>query len=145
MRYLRQGPDDGMTCWLFALCNAARYYGLGSPRPGSKRWRELCELGGCIAGSCIDIRRLAKELGLKLRRMNPDNVARHAPAILNLYTPDPGHFFHASLVIGGTLKTLTLVNYQCYCGPTVEQVPHDEVDMPAVGNVNRKAWSVRLR
>lgn len=144
-KYLRQGRLHGMTCWLFALCNARRYYGLPSPRPNTKRWANLCEVGGCIGGACMSPRHMARELGLKLRRIKPDNIVKRHPAVILLFTPLPARVFHAALVVGGNSEALTLVNYRTYLGPTVEAVPWSDLHLPEVGNVNRKAWAVRVR
>jgi hypothetical protein len=142
-RYRRQRPEDGSSCYLVALCNARRYYGLRAPLSGSKRFWELREAAGCIAGSCIHRQLLARELGLRRYRIKPESAWRRIPSILSVFSPTVG--FHAVLAIGGTPKQLTLVNYRSYRGPTIEVVRWADLDMPPPGNINRRAWSIRLK
>ena len=98
-------------CRLVSLWNAARYYGIKPPEPGSKRYKEACEEGCCIIGACINITKEEKRLGLKGVRGKKTLqwIRRNLPVELGVRHPRRG--FHSVLIVEVRKSRLLLANY----------------------------------
>jgi hypothetical protein len=145
MEYYLQKERHGPTCILFALCNALKFYGRESPVLDSEEWARLKELGGCIAGPCTRQGAIAKELGLRLVPIKPENAAKYAPSLLTIKNPGIGCALHAVLVIGLDGRKFRVVNYMTGEKPVVRSISWGTLRVPLEGNPTRRCWSVRLK
>jgi hypothetical protein len=153
MRYLRQGPDDGPTCWLFALCNAARFFNLGTPIPGSDQWDELRDVGAFIPHQQLKLDDVAEHLGLRLAAIYDEPLWRRLPVIVTVHAPGAiqptlglrEYFFHFTLAIGGTKDALTFINYNREYGPIAHVVATEHVHLTSSDDKIPHAWTVRPR
>lgn len=120
VNYLAQGKDS--CCVLYALCNALRFFGKDSPEPSQDEWKNLAGMIGCSGGAAIFTERVAWYLGLRRIKVPFDLI--EPPAMLSVINPNPrGHTLHATLMIGQTGRSMTLVNYRAGKKPLIEEVP----------------------
>jgi hypothetical protein len=136
-KWLKQ--THGSCCALFALCNARRFFGLGSPEPGTPRWEELVDLACCRHGAALAIEtKIAPILGLRMHRVVDKLIP---PTMLTVVNPDPkGMHLHSCLYLGHTETGLwQLVNYRVG-GPVLEAVLGKDLRWP--DPVNGRHWNL---
>ncbi len=121
-RYISQLDSDYADCVPIAICNALRFLGRRTPRPGTKCWEEVVDVAGCRHGTTISERRVADFLGAKLIRITPKNIAKHVPVLLTVHNPEVGHAYHAVAVLEADTEGCTVVNYRVDDGPLIERV-----------------------
>ncbi len=136
-KYIIQKPGVDSCCMLYALCNAARYFGKDSPAPGSQEWEELVDLIGCRYGAAIHVKKTAEALGLHLEEVQQEALI--APAILSVWDYPAIGGLHAALLVEKGPNLWTLVNYPT--GHGLERVPAESVrlledDLPACRHFN---------
>lgn len=156
--YLLQ--ESGSACWLYALANAAIYFGKAPPLPGTPGWEWLMDVGMCRHGTCIGSRAIALQLGLDFVELaSAEAIVHYLPGLLQVWNHDGGGM-HIVLAIDGKPvevkpklyregvlippEELTLVNYRWGEGPVVETLKWEDISMPDEGNVNRRAFQVTL-
>lgn len=106
-----QNSQRYMECRLVSLWNAARYFGIEAPEPGSKQYEDACEKACCVIGACIDISEEEERLGLRRvrgkRRLHW--IRRNLPVELGIRHPRRG--FHSVLIIKVKRGRVLLTNY----------------------------------
>ena len=65
--WIKQGSD--FCCFLYALCNSARFFGASSPEPGDAEWEKLVDIIGCRYGGAISHHTPAKRMNFRLERV----------------------------------------------------------------------------
>lgn len=98
-------------CRLVALWNAAKFYNITTPKPGTEQYEQICEDGCCIIGACINIEPEVKRLRLKLiqGKINLNWIKKNLPVNIGIRHPRRG--FHAVLVVKANGNKLLLANY----------------------------------
>jgi hypothetical protein len=75
---------------------------------------------------------------------SPEEVWDDPPGMLTVKNPSrKGSSLHGVLAIGRKGDNIILVNYNWDEGPVVESILYPP-PMHAVGNINRRAWKIRL-
>lgn len=152
--------ESGSNCWLYALCNAALYFGQHPPRPGTPGWEWLMDVGMCRHGTCLGHLDIASQLGLEVTELaRAEAIVHHLPGLLTVWNHDGGGMHIVLVIDGKPLKVrpklyregvlippeeLTMVNYRWGEGPVVETMKWEDIPMPDEGNVNRRAYTVRF-
>ena len=121
--YISQRDSDYADCVPIAICNALRFLGRRTPRPGMKRWEEVVDAAGSRHGTTVSERGVADFLGAKLVRIARKNIPSHVPVLLTVRNPEIGHAFHAVAVLAGDAEECTVVNYRVDAGPLIERLP----------------------
>lgn len=138
----------GTYCTLVSMCNALRYYGKDSPEPGNEEWAYLVKLIGAEHGAAIWPMLACEPLGITRTPINVNEIAKGitGPVEISVWNPDVGCAMHSTLVIEVTDTHWTLVNYRWKNGPVVENVQVEDLAaiLPDEGNINRRAWAIRL-
>ena len=122
-RFISQRHSQYADCVPIAICNALRFLGLQTPRPGTKRWEAVVDVAGCRHGGTCNEHGVAQLLGAKLVRVARKNLAKHLPALVSVWNPEVGHSTHAVAVIAADTAGCTAVNYRVEGGPLVERLP----------------------
>ncbi len=122
-RYISQRDSDYADCVPIAICNALRFLGHRTPRPGTKRWEDVVDAAGCRHGGTMDEHGVADFLGAKLVRIARKNIPSHVPVLLMVNNPEIGHAFHAVAVLAADAEACTVVNYRVEAGPLIEHIP----------------------
>ncbi len=123
LRYISQKHSQYADCVPIAICNALRFLGLRTPRPGTQRWEAVVDAAGCRHGGTYEEHGVAKFLGAKLVRVARKNISKHVPALVLVQNPEVGHHLHAVTIIAADATQCTAVNYRVEGGPLVEQLP----------------------
>lgn len=146
MEYLLQNRSHGSWCTIFALCNALRYFGKPSPEPNSKEWNRLVDISLAWHGTPINKKELCKQLRVKMVPIKVEDTKNNIPVLLTVYNPQSfGCSFHATLVIDLKDNVATLVNHHWETGPVVEDIEFNKIDMPPLGDINRRAWAIKQK
>ncbi len=66
--YIFQDGRASADCCIIALCNARRFYGMGSPIPETGEWESLIDVAGARFGGATKIEDVAFYLGPRFRR-----------------------------------------------------------------------------
>jgi len=161
--FLLQGSGN-FQCWIYALVNAARSYGMPTPEPGTPEWDTLVTLGYGWTGPVTRPATVAEALGLHLSfPKGPERYVQNGPHsfvsaghlppqgglnpnekhgwhnIVAVKNPEPvGCSLHVCLHIGWFEKLPLLVNYRWLSGPVIEAVKPEYPAEP-----NDKVWIVR--
>ena len=120
--YLSQRDSSYADCVPIAICNAMRFLGHLTPRPGTKRWEDVVDAAGCRYGTTISEHTVADFLGAKLVRIARKNIPGHIPVMLTVWNPEVGHSLHAVAVIAADTEGCTVANYRVGYGPLIERV-----------------------
>ncbi len=120
--YISQRDSSYADCVPIAICNALRFLGRRTPRPGTKRWEEVVDAAGCRHGTTICQHKVADFLGAKLERIARKNIPRHVPVLLTVHNPEIGHSLHAVAVLAVDAEGCTVANYRVEAGPLIECV-----------------------
>ncbi len=122
-RYISQRDSDYADCVPIAICNALRFLGRRTPRPGMKRWEKVVDAAGCRHGGTMDEHEVADFLGARLVRIARKNIPSHVPVLLTVNNPEIGHAFHAVAVLAADAEGCTVANYRVDAGPLIERLP----------------------
>lgn len=147
MNYLIQ--RTGSCCFLFSLCNARRYFGLGSPEPGNNDWEGLVDAIACRHGSAIHKELVAEKLGVTLKEIYRSDlritIETGNPVILAVWNPEStGCSLHSTLAIQGPSNNVNLINYYWRNGPVVTTLAWQELGSILPESNNFYARAVKI-
>lgn len=142
--YLLQTKEKGYSgCFLISLLNARIYYGhpyidsLDDPL-----WEKMVDKYGCRYGGCIRRPQIVKDLKLRIKKVDRDDIPNNLPVAITSFTKVG---FHHSLVIDVKNDNWTIVNYNGYKGKLIEIVNKKDIDFIKKGNINDKHYHIWLR
>ena len=142
--YLLQTREGGSCCGLYTLVNAARFFMLPTPEPGTDEWEELVDMAMCRHGSALQtgLEKVAAALDLERIPLEPtiENIKGNVVEIW-VVTPEPvGSAFHRVLVVGWMGQFLRMINYRWVDGPVISL---EELELPPEGTSMRQVWKIR--
>jgi hypothetical protein len=140
-----QGRKGGSCCSLLALLNARRFFGIRSPRIGSRKWEKLVDEIRCRHGGAICVDEVATTLGLKRCqiRVGLKTFTKSLPVMLTVLNPErTGCTLHSVLVTDIDRDIVNLVNFHWLSGPVIETIRWRDIPIPTSGHSRRKAWTI---
>jgi len=98
-------------CRLVSLWNAYRFFRKNPPIIGTKEYKSICENSYCMSGSCINIEKERKRLGITFvsGKCNLSWIRKNLPVQIALFTKHRG--LHSVLVVKTKRNKLLLANY----------------------------------
>jgi len=138
-RYLQQSRGKGYAgCFLISLLNARIYYNnpyittLDDPI-----WEEMVDEYGCRYGGCICRPQAIRNLSLRIKRIDRDEIPNNLPVMISSFT-EVG--FHSSLVIDCDGDNWTILNYNGRKGEVETVVNKKDINFLKRGNQNDRHY-----
>lgn len=140
-KYIHRNKREG-DCQLISIVNA--YYYLTSNIITNDVYQELADECGCVAGSCIDIKKAFKKLGLRVEeewKFLP-NTKSVLPLEINVWHKHFG--FHSILAVeyNKQVDTYRITNFR-HVASNNGWIFHEDLMHYVVENPNKEGWKCR--
>lgn len=112
---LKNSLEFGMDCQLVTACNAFHFLTGEWIEQDSEEYKKLAKLCGCIYGSCIDISKAWRYLGIDEEyRFHRETFHNHLEngSFIEASIWHPNHGFHSCSIIGDSGPDLVILNFK---------------------------------